>query len=224
MVFEQFFQNTYPNNNLYSKSLKQNCLETFFKLNQKCVHKNSIKSYRKIVGSPLDTIEVIENGATAKELQMETTKLVEAASATKSGSKHAQETLSSKKVVCRETKSTENDKLAFLNAKMEFNICLKSVVNSKALTFMFLASYIVICLFGNIVTGIIIIKHHLSSKEDIEGMNNLTQTILNDLQSDDIGIRVINNSSPTETMLKNITDLETDETVSEFIYIVNLIS
>ena len=172
--------------------------------------------FRKIVGSPLDTIEVLENGATAKEVQMETTKLVEAASATKFGSKHAKETLSSKKVVCREMKSTKNDKLAFLNAKMEFNICLKSLVNSKALTFLFLASYIVICLFGNIVTGIIIIKHHLSSKEDIEGINNLTQTILNDLQSDNIGIKVINNSSPTETMLKNITD----ETVSEFIYTV----
>ena len=113
--------------------------------------------------------------------------------------------------------STENDRLGFLNAKTNFNVCFKSLVNSKALRYMFLASYVVICLFGNIVTGIIIVKHHLSSKEDIEGINNLTQTILNDLQSDNISTKVNNNSSPMQPMLTNITDLETNETVSELI-------
>ena len=114
--------------------------------------------------------------------------------------------------------STENDRLGFLNARTNFNICLKSLVNSKALRYMVLATYVVICLFGNIVTGIIIVKHHLSSKEDIEGINNLTQTILNDLQSDNISSKVNNNSSPMQPMLTNWTivdDSETNETVSE---------
>ena len=113
--------------------------------------------------------------------------------------------------------STENDRLGFLNTRTNFNICLKSLVNSKALRYMFLATYVVICLFGNIVTGIIIVKHHLSSKEDIEGINNLTQTILNDLQSDNISTKVNNNSSPMQPMLVNITYSETNETVSGFI-------
>ena len=85
---------------------------------------------------------------------------------------------------------------------------------------MLLASYIVICLFGNIVTGIIIVKHQLSSKEDIEGINNLTQTILNDLPSDDIGTNVINNSNPMQSMLTNITNSETDETVRGFLNLI----
>ena len=136
--------------------------------------------------------------------------------AQRSGSIHAQEILSNTKVVSRrQMTSTENDRLGFLNVKTNFNICLKSLVNSKALRYLFLASYVVICLFGNIVTGIIIVKHHLSSKEDIEGMNNLTQTILNDLQSDDISTKMNNDSSPMQPMLTNITDLETNETVSE---------
>ena len=140
--------------------------------------------------------------------------------AQRSGSTHAQEILSNTKVVSRRRMtSTENDRLGFLNVKTNFNICLKSLVNSKALRYMFLASYVVICLFGNIVTGIIIVKHHLSSKEDIEGMNNLTQTILNDLQSDNISTKMNNNSSSMQPMLTNITDLETNETVSEFINI-----
>ena len=138
--------------------------------------------------------------------------------AQRSGSIHAQEILSNTKVVSRrQMTSTENDRLGFLNAKTNFNTCLKSLVNSKALRYMFLATYVVICLFGNIVTGIIIVKHHLSSKEDIEGINNLTQTILNDLQSDNISTKVNNNSSPIQPMLTNITDLEANETVSKFI-------
>ena len=138
--------------------------------------------------------------------------------AQRSGSIHAQEILSNTKVVSRrQMTSTENDRLGFLNVKTNFNICLKSLVNSKALRYLFLASYVVICLFGNIVTGIIIVKHHLSSKEDIEGINNLTQTILNDLQSDDISTKMNNDSSPMQPMLTNITDLETNETVSKFI-------
>ena len=138
--------------------------------------------------------------------------------AQRSGSIHAQEILSNTKVVSRrKMTSTENDRLGFLNVKTNFNICLKSLVNSKALRYLFLASYVVICLFGNIVTGIIIVKHHLSSKEDIEGINNLTQTILNDLQSDDISTKMNNDSSPMQPMLTNITDLETNETVSELI-------
>ena len=137
--------------------------------------------------------------------------------AQRSGSIHAQEISSNTKVVSRrQMTSTENDRLGFLNAKTNFNICLKSLVNSKALRYMFLASYVVICLFGNIVTGIIIVKHHLSSKEDIEGINNLTQTILNDLQSDNISTKVNNSSSPMQPMLVNITYSETNETVSAF--------
>ena len=139
--------------------------------------------------------------------------------AQRSGSIHAQEISSNTKVVSRrQMTSTENDRLGFLNAKTNFNICLKSLVNSKALRYMVLATYVVICLFGNIVTGIIIVKHHLSSKEDIEGINNLTQTILNDLQSDNISSKVNNNSSPMQPMLTNWTivdDSETNETVSE---------
>ena len=138
--------------------------------------------------------------------------------AQRSGSIHAQEILSNTNVVSRrKMTSTENDRLGFLNIKTNFNICLKSLVNSKALRYMFLASYVVICLFGNIVTGIIIVKHHLSSREDIEGINNLTQTILNDLQSDDISTKMNNDSSPMQPMLTNITDLETNETVSKSI-------
>ena len=138
--------------------------------------------------------------------------------AQRSGSIHAQEILSNTKVVSRrKMTSTENDRLGFLNVKTNFNICLKSLVNSKALRYMVLATYVVICLFGNIVTGIIIVKHHLSSKEDIEGINNLTQTILNDLQSDNISTKVNNNSRSIQPMLSNITDLETNETVSESI-------
>ena len=142
--------------------------------------------------------------------------------AQRSGSIHGQEILSNTKVVSRQQMtSTENDRLGFLNAKTNFNICLKSLVNSKALRYMFLATYVVICLFGNIVTGIIIVKHHLSSKEDIEGINNLTQTILNDLQSDNISTKVNNDSSPMQPMLVNITYSETNETVSAFINFIN---
>ena len=143
--------------------------------------------------------------------------------AQRSGSIHAQEILSNTKLVSRrQMTSTENDRLGLLNAKSNFEICLKSLANSKALRYMFLASYVVICLFGNIVTGIIIVKHHLSSKEDIEGINNLTQTILNDLQSDNISTKVNNDSSPMQPMLVNITYSETNETVSEFINIIFL--
>ena len=142
--------------------------------------------------------------------------------AQRSGSIHAQEILSNTKVVSRrQMTSTENDRLGFLNAKSNFNICLKSLVNSKALRYMVLATYVVICLFGNIVTGIIIVKHHLSSKEDIEGINNLTQTILNDLQSDNISTKVNNDSSPMQPMLVNITYSETNETVSAFMNFIN---
>ena len=170
---------------------------------------------------PLNTIEVVEIGGHAKEIQVDKEKLVDAVIAQRSGSIHAQEILSNTKVVSRrQMTSTENDRLGFLNTKSNFNICLKSLVNSKALRYMFLATYVVICLFGNIVTGIIIVKHHLSSKEDIEGINNLTQTILNDLPSDDIGTNVINNSNPMQSMLTNITNSETDETVRGFINLI----
>ena len=140
--------------------------------------------------------------------------------ATTSGSSHVPETLSNQKVLSGQTKSTENDRLGFLIAKTNLDIWLKSLVKSKAITYMLLASYIVICLFGNIVTGIIIVKHQLSSKEDIEGINNLTQTILNDLPSDDIGTNVINNSNPMQSMLTNITNSETDETVRGFLNLI----
>ena len=93
----------------------------------------------------------------------------------------------------------------YSGAKDFFLARFHTFMKSKAPTYLCLSIYIIICLLGNIVTGIIIGKHYLSSHEEIESMNNLTKEIFSQIErrenetSHNVDSRLQNNSLELET-------------------------
>ena len=88
-----------------------------------------------------------------------------------------------KKVKSDRNPKEENKPGCCSHAKHFFLTQFQNFLKSKAPTYLLLTAYIVICLLGNIVTGIILVKHHLASQDEVEGRNNLTQDIFAQIES-----------------------------------------
>ena len=72
-------------------------------------------------------------------------------------------------------------------SKYFFQRLVHAFMKSKAPTYLCLSIYISICLLGNIVTGIILLKHYVSSHEELEITSNLTQDIFTQIKLIDFG-------------------------------------
>ena len=101
-------------------------------------------------------------------------------------------------------KPTEKNELCSVLRNF-FKIRFHAFMKSKAPTYMCLSIYIIICLLGNIVTGIILVKHYLSSHEQRESINNLTQDIFTQIELRE------NETSVDSGLAFNIDEVEIDE-------------
>ena len=109
--------------------------------------------------------------------------------------------------------------VCFSNAKLWIITQFQGFLKSKAPLYLLLAVYLVICLLGNVVTGIILIKHHFASHEEMEGMNNLTQDIFAQIESR-------NNETTTMTVDSeldfDISQMEAEDSLDEQLLYLNI--
>ena len=92
-------------------------------------------------------------------------------------------TLSNTKVQNENNPGNKEKLLWFSHAKHFLLTQIQTFLKSKAPMYLLSAVYLVICLLGNIVTGIILVKHHFASHDEVEGINNLTQDIFSQIEA-----------------------------------------
>ena len=92
-------------------------------------------------------------------------------------------TISHTKVQNKNSLGNKKKFLWFPHAKHFLLAQIQAFLKSKAPMYLLSAVYLVICLLGNIVTGIILVKHHFASHDEVEGINNLTQDIFSQIEA-----------------------------------------
>ena len=132
--------------------------------------------FRQLDGSTLNGIAVAEK-IKINDKVMGSDKLVEAVTPKKSDIKLKKVFPRRKISIHMKTSPTETPNSVFSSYFNGLQAHFQSVIKSKAPMYLCITSYIIICLLGNIVTGILLVKHHFTSHEEMEIMNNLTRDV-----------------------------------------------
>ena len=139
--------------------------------------------FRKANGTINNGIEIIELDVTNGNAVMASQVSVETENPKKFNKTLNMSTLSHTKVQNKNNPENKKKLVWISHAKHFLLTQIQTFLKSKAPIYLLSAVYLVICLLGNIVTGIILVKHHFASHDEVEGMNNLTQDIFSQIEA-----------------------------------------
>ena len=151
--------------------------------------------FRKANGTINNGIEIIEQDVTNGNAVMASKVSVETENPKKLNKTLNISTLSHTKVQNKNNPGNEKKLVWFSHAKHFLLTQIQTFLKSKAPIYLLSAVYLVICLLGNIVTGIILVKHHFASHDEVEGINNLTQDIFSQIEARNNETMVVDSES-----------------------------
>ena len=139
--------------------------------------------FRMSNGTIDNGIEIIEQDVTNGNAVMASEVNVEIEDSKKFNKTLNMSTLSHTQVKNENNPGNKKKLLWFSHAKHFLLTQIQTFLKSKAPMYLLSAVYLVMCLLGNIVTGVILVKHHFASHDEVEGINNLTLDIFSQIEA-----------------------------------------